>query len=716
MKKIFKSARAVLVASAFFMAAESAFSQSNSDFMFQATKSAGTFADYSAIDNYVKSLSITTDMSYESAAKKICQNARNDIEKARAIYYWLATNFTYDYNFTEPDAYMADSTWSRRTGVCQGYSELFIKLARCVGLNAEYCTGYSKSNDYTYTPSNGTALESKKHGWIVVHTGGKHILLDATWASTTNSMDTWFDVNPVMMLSSHMPRNELMTFLPQSVSLEKFKMMPRISPILTGFGIDGNELYDFLLTHSKAWAPSFYPGAEEQIKTGLKVKKMPMANALKKGQSYTFNFTFPSSTSVKIRADGKDTSVQSGKDVQITPNSTSEVIVFAGGKRICYYTVENSPSYQYQNQIAQVNAQHKPMTSTATFADAKVRQAFIQSRLYDTQKNVAGLEYTNVGKVNLTATDNSSVNNHASNGKHKVLYFAYLPYHVEELRNIVASWADLKSRNIDFYIIDIGGASKDQVSQAKNQLGAADDIKFVYSAKQNGNNSPACELLGDYHDKILSNIGNRPFGSYNMDVPAQIYIDSDNKLQMVELGITPIADQMIQNIDDYLVDHIQRKGWIRNIREDYRKPLKDKMKVQSLNDLRGNRIALQSSGLTSAFASSSAVTVTCDSSAKMSGTTAETTFTVKGNLSVSTSNIALATNTCGAKIQSVTKGSTSNGATTYTLTVSFAKAGSFSYTVSDANKKKLATSSEIKVTIASSKSKLNSIDIKKLKK
>lgn len=42
MKKIFKSARAVLVASAFFMAAESAFSQSNSDFMFQATKSAGT--------------------------------------------------------------------------------------------------------------------------------------------------------------------------------------------------------------------------------------------------------------------------------------------------------------------------------------------------------------------------------------------------------------------------------------------------------------------------------------------------------------------------------------------------------------------------------------------------------------------------------------------------------------------------------------------------
>lgn len=34
MKKIFKSASAVLVASAFFMAAGSAFSQSNSDFMF----------------------------------------------------------------------------------------------------------------------------------------------------------------------------------------------------------------------------------------------------------------------------------------------------------------------------------------------------------------------------------------------------------------------------------------------------------------------------------------------------------------------------------------------------------------------------------------------------------------------------------------------------------------------------------------------------------
>ena len=148
MKKIFKSARAVFVASAFFMAAESAFSQSNSDFMFQATKSAGTVADYSAIDNYVKSLSITTDMCYESVAKKICQNARSDIEKARAIYYWLATNFTYDYDFTEPDAYMADSTWSRRTGVCQGYSERCIKLARCVGWNAEYCKEAEKMTDF----------------------------------------------------------------------------------------------------------------------------------------------------------------------------------------------------------------------------------------------------------------------------------------------------------------------------------------------------------------------------------------------------------------------------------------------------------------------------------------------------------------------------------------------------------------------------------------
>lgn len=716
MRKFFvKWTAQVALASSLFFAGAVVSAQTNSDFMFQATKSAGAVVDYSAIDNYVKSLSITTDMSYESAAQKICQRATNDTEKARAIYYWLATNITYDNAKTQPDAYLADLTWSKRTGVCQGYSELFIKLARCVGLNAEYCSGFSKSNDYTYTPSNGTALESKNHGWIVVHTGNKHILLDATWASTSNSIDSWFDVDPALMISSHMPHNELMTFLPQSVSLEKFKMMPRISPTLTGFGVSGNELYDFLLTHNKAWAPKFYADAEAQMKSGVKVKKMPMTNALKKGQSYTFNFTFPSSTSVLIKADGKTTSVQSGKDIQITPNSTSDVIVYAGGKGIFYYTVENSPSYQYQNQIAQVNAQHNPMTSTASLSDANVRQAFIRSRLSETQKNVAGLEYTNVGKVNLTATDGTSVNNHASGGKHKVLYFAYLPYHVEELRNIVASWADLKSRNIDFYVIDIGGASKEQVSQSKNQLGASDEIKFIYSAKQGSQNSPACELLADYHEKIYSNLGNRPISAFNLNCPAQIYIDSENKLQMVELGITPIADQVIQNIDDYLVDHIQRKGWIRSIRPDLKKPLRDKLNFSASN-LRGNRLAIQTSAI-AAGSASSAVTVTCDNSAKFSGTTAQTTFNVKGNLSVSTANIALETNTCGAKIQSVTKGTTANGTTTYTLSVSFTKAGAFSYSVSDASGKKLATSSEIKVTVASSKTKnLKSLDVKKLKK
>ncbi len=715
MKKILKSAGAVLsVAAIFALAAESAFSQTNSDFMFQATKSAETVADYSAIDNYVKSLSISTDMSYESAAQKICQNSRSDIEKARAIYTWLATNFTYDYNFTKPDAYMADSTWARRTGVCQGYSELFIKLARCVGLNAEYCSGFAKVDpNYTYSPSAASALDSSKHGWIVVHTGSKHILLDATWASTANNLAAWFDVDPVMMLSSHFPRNENMAFLPQSVSLEKFKMLPDLNPLLKNGGVEGKELYDFFLTHSKAWTPSFSSGFEFDAKSGLRIKKIPMASSLKKGQTYTFNLVFPSSMTVKIRADGKDNAVSSGKDIQITPSQTGTLIVNVNNHTSFSYNVESSPSFPYQSQIAQVNAQQTAMYSRTE----NPRQAiFERIRADSVKKNVAGLEYTNTARADFTATDGIVVTNQASGGKHKVLYFVSLNsnYQIEDLRGIVASWEELKKRNIEFYIIDCTSRSKDQVSQIKANLSASDEIKFIYSG---GEENVALKALKNYYDKVLSNLGNRPFDSYGMNLPTQIYIDSDNKLQMVELGITPVADQMIQNIDDYLVNHIQRNGWIRNLREDYRKPLKDKLKVQSLNDLRGNRSAMLSSALisTSVASASSAVTVTCDNSSTISGTSVITKFTVKGNLSVSTANIALATNTCGAKIISVTKGTTANGSTTYLFTLSFAKAGSFSYTVSDANKKKLATSSEIKVSVIANKLKSQTI-LKPLKK
>ena len=218
---------------------------------------------YTAIDNAVKKISCPTSMTPEDAAKKIVASAKTDMEKARALFSWIGYNIVYDYSFKK-ESYTAAGTWKNRTGVCEGYVLLYIQMAKAVGLNAEYVSGYAK-NTADYNP--GNPLE--KHGWGVVHINGKHVLFDVTWGAVSKLDDPstfngdWFDVDPYLFIFSHFPQELKHTYIADnSMDLgqfyEYFKKLPTAHPGLARLGIEGKELYDFFKVNPDAWMPKCY--------------------------------------------------------------------------------------------------------------------------------------------------------------------------------------------------------------------------------------------------------------------------------------------------------------------------------------------------------------------------------------------------------------------------------------------------------------------------
>lgn len=134
--------------------------------------------------NGVYYLTLTYEMSYYTTAEqeqlvdsKIRQlseqldveNAR-DYEKVKAIYDYLCKNVTYDYDgLKQGDStliYTAYAALVDGTAVCQGYANLFYRLALELDVDARLIAG---------TASGGA------HAWNIVKLGGKYYNVDATW-------------------------------------------------------------------------------------------------------------------------------------------------------------------------------------------------------------------------------------------------------------------------------------------------------------------------------------------------------------------------------------------------------------------------------------------------------------------------------------------------------------------------------------------------------
>ncbi len=98
---------------------------------------------------------------------------KDDYTKAKAIYDYICTHVTYDYDGLEAGTdemmYSAYAAMMKGTAVCQGYASLFYRMAKEAGLSVRVVTG--------------GMFDGGRHAWNIVKIGNVYYNVDCTWGS-----------------------------------------------------------------------------------------------------------------------------------------------------------------------------------------------------------------------------------------------------------------------------------------------------------------------------------------------------------------------------------------------------------------------------------------------------------------------------------------------------------------------------------------------------
>ncbi|WP_421794607.1 transglutaminase domain-containing protein [Haliscomenobacter sp.] len=172
---------------------------------------------YAAIDTYALNAPVEACKSPESLAYYLKGTGKfSEQEKARAIYTWVTHNIRYNHSIIEQNLLgtrentlmqQAENVLAQRSGVCEGYANLYKALANLMGLSAEIVTGKVRRED-GQIPEIG-------HAWIAIKIGGEWSLSDPTWGAGyydpdagihfPPSDDLYFLVPPIDMIRDHYP-------------------------------------------------------------------------------------------------------------------------------------------------------------------------------------------------------------------------------------------------------------------------------------------------------------------------------------------------------------------------------------------------------------------------------------------------------------------------------------------------------------------------------
>ena len=124
-----------------------------------------TAAQEAALTNYIRN----------TVLPQLSLGGKTTYQKVQAIYNWITANVKYDYSHLSDPTYLTQYTAYaaavQKKAVCQGYANLFYRLANDAGVDCRIITGKAY---------NGTQTED--HAWNIVRMAdGKYYCLDATW-------------------------------------------------------------------------------------------------------------------------------------------------------------------------------------------------------------------------------------------------------------------------------------------------------------------------------------------------------------------------------------------------------------------------------------------------------------------------------------------------------------------------------------------------------
>ncbi len=296
--------------------------------LFQQDEKQNSTPDFSSIDHYVLNLKTKKKLSNDELVAQIIQQSQTKIEKARAIFIWIANNIAYD---TSRKITTKEEALKQGKGVCEAYSGLYKEFCELAGLEVVIIQGDSKQYYYK-KPSD---LDKGGHAWNAVKSDdGRWVIVDATWGAghvnngtfTRNLSTYWFDPAPEICIFTHFPKEEKWQLLSKPVSRDKFLRMPPLSPNLALWGFNPEAIFSYYTKAKDASFPDTY-----SVDVDWKINTMPVCGVLKTGKPYEFEFNLPENEEVAIIYNDKDW-VKFQKDgnkfgVTFTPEKKGHAIV-----------------------------------------------------------------------------------------------------------------------------------------------------------------------------------------------------------------------------------------------------------------------------------------------------------------------------------------------------------------------------------------------------
>ncbi len=203
----------------------------------------------SICDRHALAAPKSAEQSVQSLAVYLIEPARNDREKARAIFRWICENIDYDlesYFTGRIGSTNSTDVLRSRSSVCSGYSDLFSSLAREAGLEAVKIAGYGKG--YSYRPGENFT-GPYNHAWNAVKINGSWYLLDATWGAGylgSGGYVRWFDDHyfmtaPSQFIFDHLPDDERWQLLDRPISKEEYERLVYVESDFFSLGLELGE-------------------------------------------------------------------------------------------------------------------------------------------------------------------------------------------------------------------------------------------------------------------------------------------------------------------------------------------------------------------------------------------------------------------------------------------------------------------------------------------
>lgn len=202
--------------------------------------------NYALIDKKMDAIPSSLTQSTDSIAKYINSYFKTENEKIRAVFYWTASNISYDLenmyvvNYNETPQERIAKTLKTQKGICMDYANVFHEIANAVGIKSILVQGYTKKNE---------RVSNLSHMWCAAKIDNKWYLFDPTWGSgyvnsndnkyTRNTTNSYYKVAPENMIYSHMPFDYLWQFMNYPVTNQEF-----IQGVIAGN--ESKEKFDFI--------------------------------------------------------------------------------------------------------------------------------------------------------------------------------------------------------------------------------------------------------------------------------------------------------------------------------------------------------------------------------------------------------------------------------------------------------------------------------------